>query len=85
MANVPHDVPVEKDIKQLVVNNKNGTSCGDIILFKAFETYKPVPNSLHKFPIAKANIIKIDNGIIPDIPLIVYSIISFAVKIFLNK
>ena len=38
IANVPHDVPVENDIKQLVKNNKTGTNLGERISFNSFET-----------------------------------------------
>ena len=82
IANVPHDVPVEKDIKQLVKNNKTGINLGEIILSKDADTYWPVPSSLHRLPIAKANKIKTAIEIIPDIPFKVLFIISLIVIIF---
>ena len=38
IAKVPHDVPVENDIKQLVRNNRTGISFGERISFKLSET-----------------------------------------------
>ena len=38
IANVPHEVPVENDIKQLVINKRKGINWGDIISFIWFDT-----------------------------------------------
>ena len=38
IANVPHDVPVEKEIKQLVTNSNNGTNFGERTPLNSLET-----------------------------------------------
>ena len=55
MAKVPHEVPVENAIKELITKTTAGKNSGDNQSFDQFATYCPVPNALQASPIAKAS------------------------------
>ena len=82
IANVPHEVPVEKAIKQLTRKMIKGTRLGDNQFCETDAIYSHVPSSLHKLPIVKASTIRNDRGTIPDMPFNVRSTSSFPVSNF---
>ena len=68
IANVPHEVPVEKAIKELIIKTTAGNNSGDSQPFVTFAIYTPVSSSLQASPIAKASNINNARGISSLIP-----------------